>query len=54
MGSNAAGTGKTVTVLLEAAETGWEIAPGHVVPGYGFSGQVPGPPSRRTSRHAGR
>jgi FtsP/CotA-like multicopper oxidase with cupredoxin domain len=43
MGSNAAGTGKTVTVLLEAAETGWEIASGHVVPGYGFNGQVPGP-----------
>jgi FtsP/CotA-like multicopper oxidase with cupredoxin domain len=43
MGSNAAGTGKTVTVRLEAAETGWEIAPGHVVPGYGFNGQVPGP-----------
>jgi FtsP/CotA-like multicopper oxidase with cupredoxin domain len=43
MGSNTAGTGKTVNVRLEAAETGWEIAPGQVVPGYGFNGQVPGP-----------
>src|SRR5580692_5726881 len=43
MGSNAAGTGKTVTVRPETAETKWEIAPGHVVPGYGFNGQVPGP-----------
>jgi hypothetical protein len=42
MSTNAAGTGKTVTVRLEAAETEWEIAPGHVVPGYGFNGQVPG------------
>jgi FtsP/CotA-like multicopper oxidase with cupredoxin domain len=43
MGTNAVGTGKTVNVRLEPAETGWEIAPGHVVPGYGFNGQVPGP-----------
>src|SRR5262252_10048227 len=43
MGTNAVGTGKTVAVKLEAAETEWEIAPGHVVPGYGFNGQVPGP-----------
>jgi FtsP/CotA-like multicopper oxidase with cupredoxin domain len=43
MSTNAAGTGKTVNVRLEAAETKWEIAPGHVVPGYGFNGQVPGP-----------
>jgi hypothetical protein len=43
MSTNAAGTEKTVNVRLEAAETRWEIAPGHVVPGYGFNGQVPGP-----------
>ncbi len=43
MGTNVVGAGKTVTVRFEAAETGWEIAPGHVVPGYGFNGQVPGP-----------
>jgi FtsP/CotA-like multicopper oxidase with cupredoxin domain len=43
MSTNAAGTEKTVNVRLEAAETRWEIAPGHVVPGSGFNGQVPGP-----------
>jgi FtsP/CotA-like multicopper oxidase with cupredoxin domain len=43
MGTNAVGTGKTVNVRLEPAETEWEIAPGHVVPGYGFNRQVPGP-----------
>lgn len=43
MSTNAAGTEKTVKVRLEAAETRWEIAPGRVVPGYGFNGQVPGP-----------
>jgi FtsP/CotA-like multicopper oxidase with cupredoxin domain len=43
MSSNAVGTEKTVHVRLEAAETEWEIAPGRVVPGYGFNGQVPGP-----------
>jgi FtsP/CotA-like multicopper oxidase with cupredoxin domain len=43
MSTNVAGTGRTVTVRLEAAETEWEIAPGHVVPGYGFNRQVPGP-----------
>jgi FtsP/CotA-like multicopper oxidase with cupredoxin domain len=33
----------TVKVQLDAAATEWEIAPGHVVSGYGFNGQVPGP-----------
>lgn len=32
-----------VIVHLEARQTGWEIAPGHTVPGYGLNGQVPGP-----------
>ena len=35
--------GKTVEVQLEAKPTDWEISPGHVVAGYGFNGQVPGP-----------
>src|SRR5919197_2151197 len=43
MSTEVAGTEKTVTVQLEAAEVEWEIAPGHVVSGYGFNGQVPGP-----------
>lgn len=38
MSTNAVGTGKTVNVRLEPAEIEWEIAPGHVVPGYGFNG----------------
>lgn len=32
-----------VRVALDAQETTWEYAPGHVVAGYGFNGQVPGP-----------
>jgi len=36
-------TGTTVEVQLEAKPTDWEISPGHVVAGYGFNGQVPGP-----------
>jgi FtsP/CotA-like multicopper oxidase with cupredoxin domain len=32
-----------VVVELEAAEHGWEIAPGRTVAGYAFNGQVPGP-----------
>jgi hypothetical protein len=28
---------------LEARETGWEIAPGRTVAGYGYNGRVPGP-----------
>ena len=43
MSMEVAGTEKTVTVRLEAAETQWEIAPGHVVSGYGFNNHVPGP-----------
>jgi FtsP/CotA-like multicopper oxidase with cupredoxin domain len=43
MSTEIAGAEKTVTVQLEAAETQWEIAPGRVVSGYGFNGQVPGP-----------
>lgn len=43
MSTEIAGTGKTVTVQLEAVETQWKIAPGRVVSGYGFNGQVPGP-----------
>ena len=38
MGTNVAGTGKTVNVRLEAAEAEWKIAPRHVVAGYGFNG----------------
>ena len=34
---------QTVTVDLEARPTQWEVAAGLTVPGYGFSGQVPGP-----------
>lgn len=36
-------TETTVEVQLEAKPTDWEISPGHVVAGYGFNGQVPGP-----------
>jgi len=43
MSTQITGTENTVHVQLEAAETRWEIAPGHVVSGYGFNGQVPGP-----------
>lgn len=32
-----------VRYRLEATEIAWEIAPGRVVRGYGFNGQVPGP-----------
>ena len=32
-----------IVVELEAAEHGWEIAPGRRVAGYAFNGQVPGP-----------
>ena len=32
-----------VRVELEARETGWEIAPGRTVAGYGYNGRVPGP-----------
>jgi FtsP/CotA-like multicopper oxidase with cupredoxin domain len=32
-----------IHVELEARETAWEYAPGRVVSGYGFNGQVPGP-----------
>jgi FtsP/CotA-like multicopper oxidase with cupredoxin domain len=32
-----------VHVELEARETGWEIAPGRTIAGYGYNGQVPGP-----------
>jgi FtsP/CotA-like multicopper oxidase with cupredoxin domain len=32
-----------IGIDLEARETEWEIAPGRVVRGYGFNGQVPGP-----------
>lgn len=35
--------GATRVVELEAAETGWEIAPGRVVRGWGYNGRVPGP-----------
>lgn len=43
MSAGVTGTGKTVQVRLEAAETRWEIAPGRTVSGYGFNGRVPGP-----------
>jgi FtsP/CotA-like multicopper oxidase with cupredoxin domain len=43
MSMEVADTEKTVKVRLEASEVEWEIAPGHVVSGYGFNGQVPGP-----------
>lgn len=36
-------TESVVTMELEASETEWEVAPGQVVSGYGFNGQVPGP-----------
>lgn len=36
-------TQSVVAVELEARETEWEVAPGHIVSGYGFNGQVPGP-----------
>jgi FtsP/CotA-like multicopper oxidase with cupredoxin domain len=32
-----------IRVELEARETGWEIAPGRTVAGYGYNGRVPGP-----------
>ncbi len=35
--------GATIEVQLEAKETDWEISPGHVVRGFAFNGQVPGP-----------
>jgi FtsP/CotA-like multicopper oxidase with cupredoxin domain len=43
MSTQVAGTERTVDVQLEAGETEWEIAPGRVVSGYAFNGQVPGP-----------
>jgi FtsP/CotA-like multicopper oxidase with cupredoxin domain len=36
-------TGEVVRIALTASEVDWEIAPGRVVRGYGFNGQVPGP-----------
>ena len=30
-------------ITLEARETNWEVAPGVVISGYGYNGQVPGP-----------
>ncbi|MDQ4027683.1 MAG: multicopper oxidase family protein [Actinomycetota bacterium] len=36
-------SGQIVRVELEARACEWEIAPGLVVDGYGFNGQVPGP-----------
>lgn len=36
-------TGREIHVDLEARETGWEIAPGRVVPAWGYAGSVPGP-----------
>ena len=38
-----ASTAEPIVVELEAAEHGWEIAPGRTVAGYAFNGQVPGP-----------
>jgi FtsP/CotA-like multicopper oxidase with cupredoxin domain len=35
--------GGVVRYSLEASEVEWEIAPGRIVRGYGFNGQVPGP-----------
>jgi len=35
--------GEVVRYRLEASEVEWEIAPGRIVRGYGFNGQVPGP-----------
>jgi FtsP/CotA-like multicopper oxidase with cupredoxin domain len=43
MPTEIASTERRVNVQLETAETEWEIAPGRVVSGYGFNGQVPGP-----------
>jgi FtsP/CotA-like multicopper oxidase with cupredoxin domain len=34
---------EVIRYTLTAGEVDWEIAPGHVVRGYGFNGQVPGP-----------
>jgi len=36
--------GGRIAVRLDASETEWEFAPGRTVRGYGFNGQVPGPP----------
>ncbi len=36
-------TGKVVEVELEARACDWEIAPGQVVKGWGYNGQIPGP-----------
>jgi FtsP/CotA-like multicopper oxidase with cupredoxin domain len=36
-------TRRALEVHLTAAEASWAIAPGRVVPGYAFNGQVPGP-----------
>ena len=35
--------GEVVRYRFEASEVEWEIAPGRIVRGYGFNGQVPGP-----------
>jgi FtsP/CotA-like multicopper oxidase with cupredoxin domain len=36
-------SGREVVVELEARECEWEVAPGRVVAGWGYDGQVPGP-----------
>lgn len=39
---------RTVRIALEARETNWEVAPGVTIAGFGYNGQVPGPPIELT------
>jgi FtsP/CotA-like multicopper oxidase with cupredoxin domain len=43
MSTSSGSTEKTVHFRLEPAETEWEMAPGQVVTGYAYNGQIPGP-----------